>query len=137
VTTLLELVDEMAAALDPVVAELPGLQVYPYWNSNPTPPSIDFYPGETFQVGAGFGTTEKLVSFTVRARVSTADEASAQVLLLRLLDPGDPASVEAALAAIDVVVGNDGEVSGYRQYGEDSAASVRMLGCEWRVEAFL
>jgi hypothetical protein len=89
------------------------------------------YPGDPFQLGAGFGVGANLVFFTVRARVSKADQ-DGQKLLLRLLDPTDPASVEAAIMAADAgAIGNEGSVSGFR---DDTDG---LLSCEWRVEVFL
>ena len=122
---------EIAAALEQLKAVVDGLQVYGYRNQNPTPPSLDVYPGDPFQTGAGFGLASRRVFFTVRARVSTADQ-EAQLLLLRLLDPEDPASVEAALLDADAVVANDdGHVSGFRDEPDG------LLACEWRVSVFL
>jgi hypothetical protein len=134
--TLQEAVDAMTAALEPLTVEIPELQVYGYWNRNPTPPSIDIYPADPFQEGAGYGVGDKRVAWTVRARVSVADQEAGTRLLLRLLDTNDPASVEAALAAEDVaVIGNDGAVSGFRTYSDVSDAD--LLGTEWRVEMFV
>jgi hypothetical protein len=92
------------------------------------------YPGDPFQTGAGFGAGQSQMFFTIRARVSTADEESGQKLLLRMLDPTDPASVEAAIEDVATVVPEG--VSGFREYIEDTAANGRLLGCEWRVSAF-
>src|SRR4029077_1067350 len=96
--SLAEQMEEIAAALEPLTSEISGLQVYAFLNMNPTPPSIDVYPGDPFQTGAGYGVGQSQVFFTVRGRVSTADEEAGTRLLLRMLDPNDPASVEAALA---------------------------------------
>jgi hypothetical protein len=135
--TLQEAVDAMVAALQTVQMEMPELQVYGYFNQNPTPPSIDIYPGEPFQDGAGFGVDDKRVFWTVRARASLADQEAGTRLLLRLLDTEDPASVEAALAASDTaVIGADGSVSGFRTYA-DSGDNTDLLGTEWRVEMFV
>ena len=90
--------EAIADALEPIAAEVDGLQVYPYLNSNPTPPSLDIYPGAPFQTGAGFGVGQSQVWFTIRARVRTADQEAAMKLLLRMMDPNDPAIVEAAIA---------------------------------------
>jgi len=125
----------MHTALLALVEEVPDLQVTPLWNDNPTPPSIDMYPGNPFQTAAAFGDPNVQVFFTVRARVGTADIDNGMELLYRFLDVQDPASVEAALAAADFVVVNDG-VSGFLQYAEDAGANERMLGAEWRVTAF-
>jgi hypothetical protein len=95
------------------------------------------YPGEPFQGPAGFGTGNAQAFFTVRARVSTADQEAGTRLLLRLLDPDDPASVEAALDAADAASVVAEGVSGFREYVEESASNGRLLGCEWRVTVFL
>ena len=133
--TVSETMEAIADALQPIATEIPGLQIYPYLNSNPTPPSLDVYPGDPFQTGAGFGVGESQLYFTIRGRVSTADQEAGQKLLLRMLDPSDAASVEAAIADISTVVPEG--VSGFREYLEDTAANGRLLGCEWRVSTFL
>jgi len=125
----------IADSLQPLTAAIEGLQVYGFMNTNPTPPSLDVFPGDPFQTGAGFGVGSTQVWFTVRARVSTADQEAGQKLLLRLLDTHDPASVEAALAETGVV--SPEGVSGFREYLEDTATDGRLLGCEWRVSLFL
>jgi hypothetical protein len=134
VTTLLEAVQEMTAALEPLTVEIPGLQIYAYWNQHPTPPSIDIYPAEPFQEGAAYGVGDKRVYWTVRARVSLADQEAGTKLLLRFLDTQDPASIEAALSDV-AVIGNDGLVSGFRTYTD--TADTDLLGSEWRVEMFV
>ena len=133
--SLAEVMQDIAAALEPLSAEIEGLQVYPYLNPNPTPPSLDIYPGAPFQTGAGFGVGESQVWFTIRARVSTADHEAAMLLLLRLMDPDDAASVEAAIA--DTATVTPEGVSDFREYLEDADANGRLLGCEWRVSVFL
>jgi hypothetical protein len=133
--TLAETMEQIATALGTLASEVDGLQVYPYLNSNPTPPSLDVYPASPFQTGAGFGVGNSQVWFTVRARVATADQEAAMKLLLRLMDPNDPASVEAALE--DTAVVSPEGVSEFREYIEDSATNGRLLGCEWRVSTFL
>jgi hypothetical protein len=133
--TLQEAIDAMTQALQPLKTEIPELQIYGYWLRNPTPPSLDIYPGEPFQDGAGFGAGDKRVFWTVRARVSVADPEAGTRLLLRLLDPNDPASVEVALATAGAAIGNDDAVSGFRTYSD--VGDTDMLGAEWRVEMFV
>jgi len=133
--TLAEAQQELADALATLEQVIDGLQVHGFLNPNPTPPSIDVYPGDPFQTGAGFGVGSAQVFFTVRARVTTADSEAGQRLLLRLLDTHDPASVEAALEDVATVV-QEG-VTGFREYLEDTAENGRLLGCEWRVSLFL
>jgi hypothetical protein len=132
---LIALMQGLADALVPIADEIPGLQVTAYMNPNPTPPSIDLYPGDPFQTGAGYGVGSSELFFTVRARVTTADVQAGQLLLLRMLDPTDAASVEAALEDVATVVPEG--VSGFRIYLEDTATDGRLLGCEWRVATFL
>jgi hypothetical protein len=133
--TTTELWDAIAAALVPLGAEIDGLQVLGrgMLNPNPTPPSLDVYPGDPFLTGAGMGVGQSRAYFTIRARVGTADSEAGQRLLVRLLDPQDPASVEAAVQDVAVVV-PDG-TSGFREY--DAGEGNRLLGAEWRVSQFL
>jgi hypothetical protein len=135
--SLEQIVEGIYEALQPVAAELEGLQLYPYYVRNPTPPCIDVYPGDPFQAPAGFS-AGRTIFFTVRARVSQADFESGQKLLLQLLDTESPASVEEALTAdglgLGVGVGfpPDGTPTGYRTY--DDTQGGEFLGVEWRLE---
>jgi hypothetical protein len=139
-TTLLDVVAAMAEALEPLKASIPDLQVYPYLNFNPTPPSIDIYPADLFQAALGFNGDDADAYFTVRARTTTADHEAGQKALLRMLDRRAPESVEAALTLDQTLGGRvqstaiaeDG-ISGYREYLEDPQANGRLIGCEWRV----
>jgi hypothetical protein len=133
--SVLELLAEVADALAPLADEIPDLNIYSHWTGVPTPPALDVYPGSPFQTGAGFGAGNTQVFLTVRARVAMLDPATGQQLLLRLLDPDDPASVERALQ--DTVVVTEAGVSGFTQYADDAPINERMLGCEWRVSTFL
>lgn len=133
--TLLGLIAEVAGALEPLTAEIPDLAIYPGWWDIPTPPAIDIYPGSPFQSFAAFGAGNSQVFLTVRARAQMADPAAGQQILLRLLDPADPASVEVALQDVCSVV--EGGVSGFTVYADDSPQNERMIGCEWRVTTFL
>jgi hypothetical protein len=132
--TLAEAQAGLAAALGPLVDQVDDLQVYGYLNANPTPPSLDVYPGDPFLDVAGFGVGEVWAFYTIRARVSTADQEAGQQLLLRLLDPQDPASVQAALENANAGTVVEEGVSGFREYLEETATNGRLLGCEWRVQ---
>jgi hypothetical protein len=131
--TVQEIPAAIATALEPLAQVVPELNVYGYRNPNPTPPAIDIYPAPAFQVGAGFGTNDKRVAWIIRARVAQTDPEAAQRTLLRLLDPTDPASVEAALYASsdDFAIGNDDQVIGLTD-DPDGLAS-----CTWQVSVFL
>jgi len=122
-----QLVEQALAAL---VSDIPELQVTGYYNPNPTPPAIDMYPADPSQDEAGFGVDSQQVFWTIRARVNVADDLAAQQVLLRLLEPGT--GVAAALATDDL---NVQEWSGYREYPD--MVDGRVLGCEWRIQAFL
>jgi hypothetical protein len=124
VSGLAEMMEAVAASLDPLTLEVTGLQITAFLNPAPTPPSIDVYPAAVSGVPISFqGGWEETV--TVRARVTTPDDTAGQQVLLRLMDVDGPSSVIAALKtdsrfAID-------ERSGYQAYPGD------YLGCEWTV----
>ena len=136
-----EIVEAIADSLEPLLTEIPDLQVFPYWLASCTPPSIDIYPGDPFQDGLGFGNGGADLFFTVRARVTTADSVAGQQLLYQMLEP--ETGVGAALTADQTLggvvdslyIGEEGSpgVSGLREYVEDVAVNGRLLGCEWRV----
>jgi len=141
VSTLVEIAEGLAAALQPVKDVIDDLQVYPYWLLNPTPPAIDIYPGDPFQDGTGFDPAKKALFWTVRARVTTADQDNSQINLLSMLDPVLATSVEQALIADPTLGGLVDDVTvvnefptGYREYVADTAVNGRLLGAEWRVE---
>jgi hypothetical protein len=140
VSSLVEVVEALAAALAPLKTAIPDLQVSPYLNSSPSPPSIDIYPADPFsQTHSGFGDDTETY-WTVRARTTTADHQAGQQALLRLLDRAGPESVQAALET-DVTLGGVVQsvdvpaegVSGYREYLEDPQGNGQLIGCEWRV----
>jgi hypothetical protein len=138
-----EIVEALAAALEALREDIPDLQIYPYWLASATPPTIDIYPSDPFQIGMGFGPRGGWeMFFTVRARVTTADSDAGQQLLYQMLEP--ETGVVAALVAdqtlggvVDTLgLGEDGGgsgTSGLREYVEDVATNSRLLGAEWRV----
>jgi len=137
---LIVVAQALAAALVPLGASVPGLQVTAFLNPNPTPPSIDIYPADLFQQGLGFGIDQDTF-WTIRARTTTADHESGQRALLALLDRSNGASVENALVADQTLGGAvqslaiaDEGVSGYRVYLEDPTSGGHLIGVEWRVE---
>ena len=127
---LAEIVEAVAASLDPLTSEVAGLQVTAFWNGAPTPPSIDVYPGDTPALPVSIDGWEETV--TVRARVASPDDIGAQEVLLQLMDVDGPASVITMLRidpSFGGVVGGSAvdERSGFQPYPGD------YLGCEWRV----
>jgi hypothetical protein len=121
-------------ALQVIADEIPELQVVAYVNNMPTPPSLDVYPSDPFIDPAGFGVGDALLAWTVRARVSQVDPVAGMQTLYRLMDPGDPAGVEPALANVAVLA--QGGVSGWRTYPSEATGD-QLLGCEWRFQRFL
>lgn len=139
----LEIVDALIAALESLRSDVEDIQILPYPMANPTPPTIDVYPGEPFQNGTGFdrnGVDHDLF-WTVRARVTTADSDAGWRLLYRLVDPeqgiGALLVADQTLGGVvdSVAIGEDGApgVSGFREYIDDSAVNGRLLGAELRV----
>lgn len=66
---------------------------------NPTPPTIDMYPGALSREteSAGMGDMQGGYLFTVRARVSTADGSAERKLLRRFMDDADDLCIAAAI----------------------------------------
>jgi hypothetical protein len=135
---LVDAVEAMAAALAPIGDTVEGLQILPYMNPNPTPPSIDIYPATPFQ--DRLGRDDAAVFLTVRARTTFADHIAGQRGLYRMLDPTGPESVQAHLEADQTLggavqsLGVEPEgVSGFTEYVEDAQSGGRLVGCEWRV----
>ena len=133
-----QIMEGLAQALAPVATAVPDLQVYAGWLPTPSPPSVEVFPGDPFQEAEGFSKAKRLF-WTVRARVAMTDTDSGQSLLLQLLEPDGPTSVEAALCwdglggLVDSVSVAEGTPSGFREY-TDGDFPGRLLGCEWRVE---
>src|SRR4029077_19928889 len=80
------------------VPQVDTIQVTSQMNFNPTPPAVDLYPADPFQEPDSYGTANRQDDFTVRPRVTTADNHFGQTLLLDLMDPASAKSIGAALA---------------------------------------
>ncbi len=139
-TDLLDAVaNKIAAAIAASFDVVSEVQIVSRRNFNPTPPSIDIYPGDPFRdiQTAAFGDRGELI-LTVRARVSTVDNIAGQELLLRFMDDEDDISVATALEDDQTLNGLAGSVyvegnSGYVQYIDGGVDGAALLGCEWRV----
>src|SRR5262245_55570540 len=137
-----DIVEAIAAALQPLVAGIPELQIDPYINGLPTPPTVDVYPDPgTFLERSAYGHGSWEAVFVVRARVSTADQYSGQVLLLGLMDPRSQTSVIGALEADPTLGGvvHDSNVEFPTGYGQlaDPASEQPLLGVIWRVRVIV
>lgn len=142
-SSLIEILDEMAATLDAIVGPVAlgqdAVQVVGRLNLNPTPPAIDIYPADPFRgtESASFLDRGELF-FTVRARASTADNEAGQDILLHLMDDDDPLSVAAALEDDQTLNGLAGSVkvdgpTGFQPFGDSGAHGGILIGCEWTV----
>jgi hypothetical protein len=137
-SSLIEIVEAMAAALAPIAATIDGLQVVSMMNANPTPPSIDIYPDTPFQ--DRLGDDDAAVFFLVRARTTFADSVAGQQGLYRLLDPHGPESVQAHLeddqslgGVVQSLAVEPNGVSGFAEFIEDAQTGGRLVGATWRV----
>jgi hypothetical protein len=138
-----DVVQAIADALEPLTLEIPGLQIDPYINGLPTPPTIDVYPDPgTFLERSAMGVGSWEAVFVVRARVSTADQYAGQQLLLALMDPRDtPTSLIVTLTR-DVTLGGTVQYvavefpTGYGPLA-DPASEQPLLGCVWRARVVL
>lgn len=137
--SLLEVMNAVAQQLQDWVAPgVEGIQIEPLFVRDPTPPCIDIYPGDPFGEQIAFASANRELLFTVRARVSAADQVAGQQLLLELMDR-DSGSVLSALTTDRTLGGvvDDSVVegpSGFSSYAAASgAATGSLLGCEWRL----
>jgi hypothetical protein len=127
-----QLVATLGGTANPAIE---NLQVDARLNPNPTPPSIDVYPGSPFTETISYGRNRQYW-FNVRARVSTADNEAGQDLLLSMMDGTTDESIEAALASVKTYSGAQlGDIDGPTEFGlyRDTVGEESLLGCVWRV----
>lgn len=124
-----QLMEEMADQIRDAVSSVTDVdvQVEPRMVLNPTPPTIDIYPGDSArdQFSAAFDDIDGGYFFTVRARVNTADTEAGQDLLLAFMDDTNDLCLAQALyddktlngyaSSVDVR-----DVSGYRLFEHPS-----------------
>jgi hypothetical protein len=114
---LIDVMDAMAAqitsALSVLSADNIDVQIVPRLVVNPTPPTVDIYPGSLSREtdSAGMGDVFGGYLLTVRARVATADNEAGQTLLLRFMDDTDALCLAAALTDDPTLNGNASSVS--------------------------
>lgn len=134
-TKLRAIADQLAAALE-AASFAQVEQIRGRLNLDPTPPSIDIYPGNPLGSDAerGFGDPMGGYIFTVRVRTHGADHEAAQDVLLDLMDWDEGLAV--ALEDDQTLNGYASSVSvsgptgflPYRGRGEEI-----LIGCEWSV----
>lgn len=132
--------DQIRSVLDAV--DTVDVQVEPRMVLNPTPLTIDMYPGDLARhdESAAFDDIGGAYVFTVRARINTPDFDAAYDVLLSLMDDHDDLCLAAALyddvtldgwaTSVDVR-----DQTGLRAYETPSGEGAH-LGCQWTVLAF-
>jgi hypothetical protein len=130
--------DALAAQITTQLSTITNLQVDGRLVSNPTPPCIDMYPGDPFMQRSSYGEGWDYF-FSVRCRVSTADQEAGQDLLLSLMDPTASTSLTSAIES-DATLGgtvDDLQVeespSSFGIFSDPGAIENRLLGAIWRV----
>lgn len=125
---------QLCGTANPVIE---NLQVDGRLIPSPTPPAVDVYPSDPFSEAIGYGIGNKEFYFTVRARVSTADNPGGQDLLLSMMDASATTSMEQAILANPDLTGGARVkwVEGPSAFGVflDPGATGNLLGCTWRV----
>jgi hypothetical protein len=108
---------------------------------NPTPPTIDIYPGDPSRGTDSAGYEDILGEhlFTVRARVNPTDNEANQDLLLDLMDDEHDLSIPAALYTDETLAGtvtglDVRNVSGFVLVPMADGTGVH-IGCLWTVAA--
>lgn len=136
-SSLLEIVTALADQLrSEIEMDTDAIQIEPRFVTNPTPPTLDVYPGDPFQTGIGFGDANNEIRLTIRARINTPDEDAAYDVLLSLVDPSGGASVALAVASdrtLNGKVENVATIEGPSQFGifQDLTGQGAYLGCTW------
>lgn len=139
--TLPQLADEMADQIRSTVnaATTLDVQVEPRWVLNPSPPTVDIYPGDIQRdrETAGMGDLDGAYIFTVRARIGTADFDAGYDFLIALLDDEDDLSLAQALYDDPTLGGRAQDLdvrdaTGMRAYEHPSGEGAH-LGCQWTV----
>ncbi len=131
-----------AANLDNTLAT--PLQIAHLLVWNPTPPCLDIYPSEEYQLQESFGVANTVIFLEVRGRVNMPDHDGAQELLLSLMDPTAETSVQQAINA-DPTLGGEAEqavvVAGPSNFGffpsPDPSSANGFTGCTWTVRVAL
>lgn len=138
-STNVAIVDAMASQIETQLGSaIPNLQVVARLNFNPTPPSVDIYPAEEFSVADTYG--ERRLRWSVRCRVTTADNEDGQELLLSMMDsPGASASSLAGAIAYDESLGGtvdrawvESGPTGFSMFA-DAGGGGNLVGAVWTV----
>lgn len=135
--SLTGVMEALADQIETNLTAVENLQVTATLNLDPTPPSIDIYPSETFMEGLTFGKGNVSYRLAVRARVSTAAHEEGQQLLLAMMDPLGASSMHQAILD-DRTLGSacsSVTVEGPTAFGiyTDAGGVGSLLGAVWTV----
>jgi hypothetical protein len=138
---LLDVMDALADQIRNVVDDVTDVdvQVEPRLVLNPTPPTIDIYPGDLARdaESAAFDEVSGGYLLTVRARVSTSDNTAGQDLLLAFMDDQDGLSIGQAIMDDKTLNGYAASTDVQSQTGyvlfPDPGGEGALLGCQWSV----
>lgn len=98
--SLADIMDALADQIRTALADVTdvAIQVEPRLLINPTPPTIDIYPGDgRDDQSQAFDDVSGGYFISVRARVALGDNIEAQSLLIALMDDADPLSLGYAI----------------------------------------
>jgi hypothetical protein len=140
VASVEEIMDALGTQISTKLASvIPNLQAGGKLIHNPTPPSIDVFPGDPFIERFAMN-NEWTFFFTIRPRVSLADHEGGQSLLLSMMDPREPTSITKAIESdktlgglVDDVAVVDGP-TGYGTFPDPGSVDNQLLGAIWRVQ---
>jgi hypothetical protein len=140
---LIDVLEALAANIQTAAdadTDVEYLQAVALRNFNPTPPSIDIYPGDPSRDSfdtAGFTEIGGELDITVRARVTTADNAAGQLLLLRFMDDEDDLCIAGILQDDQTLGGlvSSVYVDGFTgfQLHDGAADGGPLMGAAWHV----
>jgi hypothetical protein len=140
VSSLVAILDALAAQIETqLTGKVENLAVTGRLVPNPTPPAIDIYPADPFTEAFTYG-PNPLLFFTVRARVTTADNQGGQELLLSMMDSEEDTSVEKAILSSRTLGGKVTKasvVAGPSSFGvfvSPQGEVGSLLGCTWTVQ---
>jgi hypothetical protein len=130
--TLPETAAAIADALAPLTADVADLQIYPFLLVWPTPPAIDVYPATPFMEAHAMGLRQ--TTWTVRARVGTADHEAGQLDLYRLMEPDKVWTLLREMGGDDLQVLGVSGPSGFNRYlAPQQDAGGDLIGAEWEI----
>jgi hypothetical protein len=129
--TLEETAAFIADALEPLLDDIADLQISPFLLPYPTPPTIDIYPSTPFMEPHAMG--RRQTTWTIRARVGTADHEAGQKDLYRMMEESGVWTLLREMGDADLTVMGTRGPGGFNMYLEPQPDGGQMIGVEWEV----